>query len=342
MITLLWAAASAALLFLTFFYGSMSLAAISLLVIIIPLLSLLIAIIRAANIELKFYDEALEVKARNRFTLRLALKTFRFLPEPDICVNVISLNRFSGKSITDELSLHKRMSKGLAIIPITMSFEECGLYELSLKRFCIRDYFGIFVIHLPRKHFRGTAQITALPEIKRVPVSVSRSASVFEGDSDVYHPDKKGDDPSEISETRGYIPGDKLRSIHWKQTAKSGELMVKEMAMPIGANVAILLNCSENAGMAIEYAASLSFSLIEQDCIHKLYWNCNNGQRCETIWRNEDIKKAFAEILSEIPLSGTFCDIDESIIIEITPSLEVMVGETAIFSLYNKAKEIVI
>ena len=37
---------------------------------------------------------------------------------------------------------------------------------------------------------------------------------------------KKGHDYAEVSDIRQFIPGDRIRDIHWKLTAKEGELMV--------------------------------------------------------------------------------------------------------------------
>ena len=39
---------------------------------------------------------------------------------------------------------------------------------------------------------------------------------------------RKGNDPSEIFDIREYVPGDDIRSIHWKLSSKTDTLILKE------------------------------------------------------------------------------------------------------------------
>ena len=56
----------------------------------------------------------------------------------------------------------------------------------------------------------------------------------------------KGDDVSQISQIRNYIPGDKLQNIHWKLSAKNEELQVKEFSKPYSDEVTLLVDLSQN------------------------------------------------------------------------------------------------
>lgn len=51
----------------------------------------------------------------------------------------------------------------------------------------------------------------------------------------------KGDDVSQISQIRDYIPGDRLSNIHWKLSSKKEELQVKEYSMPFSEDVILLV-----------------------------------------------------------------------------------------------------
>ena len=75
------------------------------------------------------------------------------------------------------------------------------------------------------------------------------------------------EDPSRLSGIRDYQPGDSLRRIHWKATAASGRLQVKEMMPTVTGETILLLNLNETdyprgtwwslSEAAIETAASL-------------------------------------------------------------------------------------
>lgn len=45
-------------------------------------------------------------------------------------------------------------------------------------------------------------------------------------------PKKGGDDGSEVFEVRAYRDGDPLQRVHWKLTAKTGEMLVREFSLP--------------------------------------------------------------------------------------------------------------
>ena len=58
----------------------------------------------------------------------------------------------------------------------------------------------------------------------------------------VYSDEESGDDPSQIFEIRDYRPGDKMQKIHWKLSAKSDSLIVKEYSEPVGFAIVIFVN----------------------------------------------------------------------------------------------------
>ena len=69
-----------------------------------------------------------------------------------------------------------------------------------------------------------------------------------------------------------------MQQIHWKSSARSGELMTKEYSMPCGCKVLLLLELSQKEGGArradhfFELAASLCFSMLEAECPHFVAW----------------------------------------------------------------------
>lgn len=73
-----------------------------------------------------------------------------------------------------------------------------------------------------------------------------------------------------VATVRPYVPGDPLRSIHWRQTARQGEFMVKEFDIEPSGDLWIVLDldvtvqAGEGAASTLEYAITLTASLATQ------------------------------------------------------------------------------
>lgn len=163
-----------------------------------------------------------------------------------------------------------------------------GEVDFRVKRVWIYDCLGIFCLPLPGKRQSAPDSLLVLPEICEIPVYVSRACRDFAGESEPYSKEKSGQDPSELFQIREYQPGDKMRSIHWKLTAKTGDLMVKEQSLPLGCPVILYLDFLERKGQRrrilrrkrknleneafLKIAASISHSLLEERCRHYVVW----------------------------------------------------------------------
>ena len=62
------------------------------------------------------------------------------------------------------------------------------------------------------------------------------------GENDSYSREKEGDDPSEVFDIRPMRPGDRMQQVHWKLTARTGEMMVKVFSRSLGYPVVVFLN----------------------------------------------------------------------------------------------------
>lgn len=82
------------------------------------------------------------------------------------------------------------------------------------------------------------------------------------------------DDPSRLAGVRPYRPGDSMKRVHWKATARTGELQTKvfEPTVMIGANLILDFHRAsyegreefERSELAVTTAASLAAAIIEQ------------------------------------------------------------------------------
>lgn len=150
-----------------------------------------------------------------------------------------------------------------------------GGYECRLRRVRVYDWTGLFFLG---KRAKGRTVLHVLPAVHAFPLAVSGSVRGFFGEAEVYDDMRGGHDTSETFQIRAYAAGDKLQNIHWKLTAKTDELMVREHSLPKGCPVALLLGAPGGhqsvAGFDrfLQVAASLSFALIEAECPHIVSW----------------------------------------------------------------------
>lgn len=119
---------------------------------------------------------------------------------------------------------------------IKMKAPCCGEVKFICSGIWAVDYFNLF--RVPVKKFQE-ARMIIYPRNARINVKLSREAigAVHE---DVNMQSREGNDPSEMYAVREYIPGDDIRSVHWKLSSKMDQLLLKQSSDPTHYNVVLL------------------------------------------------------------------------------------------------------
>lgn len=186
----------------------------------------------------------------------------------------------------------------------------CGNLRLSVPRMTIYDSFGIF-----RFRIIGDAETRTFIRPDTFPLEVQivygESMSL---DSDEYSMQKAGFDPSETFAIREYIPGDRIKQIHWKLSEKMGNLMVREYGLPIQNTIMLLLETGKNVNDGQinpecmdalgESVVSLSQELIQQQIVHSLGWfnHEDNCFTCTEITCQEELMSVMPQLLGTVPM----------------------------------------
>lgn len=201
------------------------------------------------------------------------------------------------------------LAKTTAVSEFVLKCSHCGRLRLSVPRLTIYDPFGIF-------RFRVKAEVKTNILIRpdtfptEVQIVYGESMSL---DSDEYSMQKAGFDPSETFAIREYMPGDRIKQIHWKLSEKMDNLMVREYGLPIQNTILLLLEtgflsdekeidagCMDALGEGI---VSLSQELIQQQIVHSLGWynHEENSFTCAEISSQEDLLVAMPHLLGTVP-----------------------------------------
>lgn len=112
----------------------------------------------------------------------------------------------------------------------------CGKVTFRCISVQVRDMFGLF--SSKAKPFTEICTVV-YPHQVRVSTELS-SATIGATRNDGVMQNRKGSDASEMFDIRDYVPGDDIRTIHWKLSGKTDELIVRQASAPSHYNIALL------------------------------------------------------------------------------------------------------
>lgn len=115
-----------------------------------------------------------------------------------------------------------------------MPTEHAGLLVCTAEKCRIYDYLGLFRIKARRSRETETL-VRPLPVPMTVPAGLERYAAR------AWKP-KPGGGFAENHELRLYRPGDQLNQVHWKLSAKTGKLIIREAMEPVQGTAVLTLD----------------------------------------------------------------------------------------------------
>nr|WP_254552862.1 DUF58 domain-containing protein [Kitasatospora sp. MMS16-BH015] len=143
-----------------------------------------------------------------------------------------------------------------------------GRYPLGPLQLRVADPFGMCEL---TRAFSAADVLTVVPQVQALPPVRLPGESVGHGESNNRTLALAGDDDVI---PREYRHGDDLRRVHWKSTARYGELMVRREEQPLRARATVLLDTREIAHRgsgpassfewAVSCAASIGTHLLER------------------------------------------------------------------------------
>jgi uncharacterized protein (DUF58 family) len=138
------------------------------------------------------------------------------------------------------------------LVTWTMTFSRRGRHPLPRIRVSTRFPFGLFVkagvVHVD-------AELVAYPEVR--PVDGERRRQLAAGGTPV----RRRGRGTDLHNLRDYHPGDEPRLIHWRSSAKTGRLVVRELEADTAQDVRIVLEGRADDDGRVERALSEAASL---------------------------------------------------------------------------------
>lgn len=180
-----------------------------------------------------------------------------------------------------------------------LSSQYAGRVEVCIEEFRVYDLFRIFYLSDCGKTDAGVVVWPGFFEGE----AVEKPSDCVEGFPDENESRRRGTDYNPEYEIREYIPGDALKSIHWKLSAKQGKMMVRERLATGHELIQVLLPLGEDRKLnddLVEAMYGVCRLLLDGDYPVQLYWP-GRGEALQSRFMAEqgELENALTEILSD-------------------------------------------
>lgn len=180
-----------------------------------------------------------------------------------------------------------------------LNSQYAGRVEICIEEFRVYDLFHIVYLSECGKTNAGVMVWPGFSEGE----AMEKPSDCVEGFPDENESRRRGTDYNPEYEIREYIPGDALKSIHWKLSAKQGKMMVRERLATGHEIIHVLLPLGEDRDQndaLVEAMYGVCRLLLEGDYPVQLYWP-GHGDALQSRFMIEqgELENALVEILSD-------------------------------------------
>lgn len=230
------------------------------------------------------------------------------VPEVTVCLGCRDLLTGAVRYYTGTAMLD---GGGDTLLIFCLESDYCGAVSLWIEEVRVWDYFGGFsgtcVTDLVMREISILPDGTAvLPEWDQGQAFRQKPAGGT--GADVSYSAGGGADPSDTFDIRFFRQGDTLRRVHWKLFAKTGELLVRDMAVEEDNRMLVCLDLHSGVTIEVwdhflETVAALSAALLRQDCAHDVMWretgaaDTEDAVVCLSVQDEEESKTMLARLL---------------------------------------------
>lgn len=225
---------------------------------------------------------------------------------PDSTIKIEYVNIFTGRreTVKKHVCVKKRSE---TVVDFDVSSGRCGVVNIKIKKLIISDAIRFVKIN---KKCSAQSDVIFLPKLIEMDMEVDPALLSFIGESDEYDSNRSGDDPSEVYRIREYTQGDRLQRVHWKASAKSDKLMVKDFSRPLACSLLIAADIKnrrtevwKNADSYVQLLVSYSLMLIGAGCHHYVAWYDKKSDVVvrQAVHSMEDVYVLMNSIMRSVP-----------------------------------------
>jgi len=263
--------------------------------IVLPIYSIVVGIYMEKNLKFTMAISDKEVTRNSNVGIGLIMNNPTIIAAPFCKINMELGNDLyeSNKVLEYKVPVGP---KGKTRHELPLMFNKCGRAFVKISSIEVRDIMSLITfVH----NINIEENIYVMPQKEEI--SDSQKGSYTEGLTQNEENNLKGNDFSDVSNIREYVPGDRIKDIHWKVSAKKDELMVKERVRLSENQLTLLVDTSGERGY-LDSVIALSYNMIRHSLnegipVKLLWWNDKLSElgECE-IMNKQEIGKAFREM----------------------------------------------
>lgn len=280
----LWLMALAGLSAIWLLNGSLLWPGVLLVLLFLPFLSALLLLAIRRRISLTLSLDPMTQKEQEAAGV-LHLKNASFF-SVRVLISLQLDNELTGETGETELS-GAAGPHNTADIPFCLKSSRCGRIRVKVRHLRLLDLAGFLTV--PVKGEMPGESTTFLPLMFPSEADLLLSAAVSD-DNETYDQNRSGYDFTELFQLREYVPGDSLHKIHWKLTAKTDELIVREGSLPLQRSLLVFWDKASPGKMSPDEADALAES------VSSVSQNLSESGYAYTLGWSEGENKIFREI----------------------------------------------
>ena len=211
-------------LYLAILYDSPMLLGFGLMEMILPVISGILMLWTAAHMKAQIYLPIGVAEKEQPVNVGVRIENKSRIPVSRLEAKIKIQNRFYQP---EKEVIFQGMADGRGTTRLTTAItsSQCGLVALWVEQVKIWDLFHLFG---KRIETDGKEELSVLPEYYEALLEITPQIREQLIESEEYDEKRPGDDPSQIFQIREYREGDRMQRIHWKASARTSQLMVKD------------------------------------------------------------------------------------------------------------------
>jgi uncharacterized protein (DUF58 family) len=277
--------------FAAYFFHSYMLAVAVAAMVIAPVVQLIG--VRLSLKRLKISLDGNEVRCRRgkNYKLKITVINKGLMPILNYSFMLNMHNEFSdGEQVRDiNVSVPAR---GKRVIEIKLCPTLCGKINVAVGEVRVRDLFSFFEARLDDSARLAIAVMPIDAEFEDKPRVAENAVDELESPQK----DQTGDETVDI---RAYMPGDSLKSVHWKLSAKKDELFVREKGETKGDRAVLLFELNKaELNRILDLVYSVVMQYVEAELSLRVCWADRSSEQLHsyTVTGNEELYRLFDRI----------------------------------------------
>lgn len=266
---------------------------------LLPIISFVMLRLGSGNVKIMLDNNENRFKRGEELEFKATLINKGFMPVISCRFKMVFTNEYGGQPqvryVESSVPAFGKRTVSFKIKPLL-----CGRIKAAAENSEIRDVFSFFKV-------RGRCSEHFVFDIMPVRKKIEVENTIFENAADDSDSMKRDTAGSDIIDVREYAPGDSLKSVHWKMSAKKDGLFVKERGEETKDSLILLFELTHsdiNGTLDLVYSAARRYAIKGQSV--KVCWAGSGSEQLESriVFREEELYDLFGKIYGSMPSSG--------------------------------------